>query len=139
MIWATVEDVRAELGDTAGDQDEIAREIRRAVRTLDAIAVRYPVLDDAGRVLDPDRRADVVAAVAELIRYRRDRTKAKAATPGLEIVERGGRIKSATLEVAGGTRSSGGGSVVDRDTLVPLPVIEAMQSAGMIGGSVASW
>jgi hypothetical protein len=139
MIWATVEDIRAELDNNPDDDAAVQREIDRAVRTLDGIAIRYPRLNTDQRADDTKTRADVVAAVAELIQSRRDRVKAKAATPGLEIVERGGSIKSATLTVDAGARSSSSGSGADRDSLVPASAIEALQAAGMIGGSVASW
>ncbi len=146
MIWATTDDVRTylrtSLPDTVLDED-LARDIERAARTLDAKVIRWPVLDEnTGRALDVGQRGHIVAAVSEVIRARRKAEALEEALGGdgiVEIIAAGGSIKAQSLSVSGGSKSGGGGGALigKAANRLPAEAVEALQAAGLIGGSVA--
>lgn len=144
MIWATVADVRGYLRQDeipAGEDDQqVQREVDRAVRSLVTRVLWWPELDDDERVLDTARRADVVAAVAETVRasYERRTLEASVGGAGLaRLLDRGGSVTAGKLSVSGGSRS--GGSAPARESAVPDEALDALLAAGLTGGSVASW
>lgn len=145
MVWATVAEVRDYLGDrlpAAPDvpDTEVDKAITKAVRTLSPKVLRLPALDDTDRPEDPAIKADVVAAVGEVIDAHRDRAASEKQLGGmLGIVERGGRIKAGSLEVDGTVSGGGGSGGYGREALLPIAAVEALQSAGMVGGSVPAW
>ncbi|PXY20315.1 hypothetical protein [Prauserella endophytica] len=146
MIWATTADIREYLGEdlpTDYPEAQLQRDIDAAVRTLRGKILRWPPIDETTqRAEDAEVRRDIVAAVGEVVRAKLEQRKTQAALGGLaEIVERGGRVKAGKLEVDG--TASGGGAAngvgYGRETLLPWPAVEALASAGLIGGSVATW
>jgi hypothetical protein len=146
LIWATTVEIRA-YPDSGipDDMNEATLEqlIAKAVRALERVIIRWPTVDsDAGRAFDAGVRADMIAAVAETIKARR---KAEAMEDGLgglaPILADGGSISTKTLSASTTGRSGGGGGarIGENATRVPLDAIDALQSAGLIGGSVRTW
>lgn len=152
MIWATPAEVRevwsvqqaalgtAEWPTLPEDDKAVQALIDNATRALAVKVIRWPILDDQDRPEDLEQAGHVVAAVCEVIR---DRLQTKAAVVEVggmgsaQIIASGGRVKAGNLEVQGGT--GGGGSWLASRTRVPIDAIFALQSAGMVGGSVPSW
>ncbi|MBP2331226.1 hypothetical protein JOF56_011611 [Kibdelosporangium banguiense] len=143
MIWATTAEVRDYLSDDdilPADYDEatLQRDIDKAVRKMATQILRWPCLNEDDRPDDEKVRKDVIAAVAELIKYRREQAAAAEALGGAgtaEILKAGGSISAGKTSVSGGK-----GAKVGRyaDTL-PCDTVEALEAAGMIGGSVPTW
>lgn len=144
MIWATVAEVRDHLNLPADVTDtEVQRLIDTASRTLETKIIRWPVLNDTERAEDEQQRAHLVAAVAETIRARRDNDAAVAQLGGsgvAAVIAAGGTITASKLTVSGGSRRGGSGVAVGASApRVPIEAYEALQAAGLIGGSVPSW
>lgn len=146
MIWATTTDVRDYLGERLpADFGEIAlgRYVTKAVNAIERIIVRWPLVDaTTDRALDSDVREQLVAAVAETIAARRKNEAVEESLGGLApILAAGGSISTKTLSASTGTSSAGntGAPLGDRAPRVPLDALEALQAAGLIGGSVRTW
>ncbi|ACU35587.1 hypothetical protein [Actinosynnema mirum] len=147
MIWATTPEVRAyagaDLPSSVGDA-EVQRGIDRAVRSLEASVLRWPLLDDAERPADARVRADVVAAVAETLLARRKADAVAADLGGAgatAVIAAGGTVSAGKLTVSGSRNGGSGAGVAigDAGRRPPVEAWEALAAAGMIGGSVASW
>ncbi|MEA5367716.1 hypothetical protein VA596_49855 [Amycolatopsis sp., V23-08] len=146
LIWATTAEVRAypDSGIPA-DMTEPALElaITKAVRALERVIIRWPTVDsETGRAFDDGVRADMIAAVAETIKARRKAEAVEAGLGGLApILADGGSISTKTLSAstAGRSGSGGGARIGENATRVPLDAVDALQSAGLIGGSVRTW
>lgn len=138
MIWATPDELRAQLDDIPADDTAAQQLIDRAVRSLTRIIVRWPALDDTDRAADETVRADTLAAVAETVRHQRLQDDATNQLGGLGgVIAAGGQIDTATLRVSGGTGSRAG--LGDTAPRLPLAAIDALASANLIGGSVPAW
>lgn len=141
MIWATVQEVRDELGadlPPASDLPDSAvqRLIDRSVRTLTGSVIRWPILDEDDRPEDEEQRGHVVAAVAETVRAIRESAAfAKSLNGAGVVLAAGGSISASKLAVGGGrgVRISSG--------TVPFTseAYDALLAAGMVGGPVATW
>jgi len=154
MIWATVLEVRhwwAEQQDALGvtwaalpqADGPVQMLIDSASRTLGAKIVRWPVLDDDERAEDLEQRGHLVVAVGEVIRARREAAAAVDSLGGVgaaAVIAGGGSITAGKLSVSGGGKQGSGGSRVGEAAItVPIAAYDALQAAGLIGGSVASW
>jgi hypothetical protein len=146
LIWATATEVRAypDSGIPA-DMAEFALDqlITKAVRAIERVIIRWPTVDsDTGRAFGEDVRADMIAAVAETIKARR---KAEAVEDGLgglaPILADGGSISTKTLSASttGRSGSGGGARIGENATRVPLDALDALVSAGLVGGSARTW
>ncbi|WP_018682176.1 hypothetical protein [Actinokineospora enzanensis] len=142
MIWATVDEVRGyrpALPLSGLDDAELGGLIASAVRALVPYVIRWPVVDtDTDRPADDTVRADVVAAVAELVRDRRAATLAETelgGTGAAAVIAAGGSVTAGSLTVSGGR----GARVGSTDRPVPRAALDALCSAGMVGGSVPTW
>lgn len=155
MIWATVQEIRdwwgnqqVALGVTWPElptsDAAVQMLVDSASRTLGAKIVRWPVLDDDERAEDELQRAHLVVAVGEVIRARREAAEVETSLGGAgaaAVIAGGGSITASKLTVSGGSKGSGSGgaAVGHRAIRVPLAAIDALEAAGLIGGSVASW
>jgi len=150
MIWATATEVRAAfaLGAEADGATEwpalpegdaaVDTLIVSASRALAVKVIRWPILDDNDRPEDEEQRGHLVQAVAEVIRDRRVKAVAVAQLGGqgaAAVLAGGGSVKAGNLAVSGG---SNGRWLADR-SCVPVAAVFALQSAGLIGGSVPTW
>jgi hypothetical protein len=148
MIWAEPQEVRNYLTDDpdllAGlDDAAVQRQIDMAQRRLSTMVVWWPEMDEEiDRAADEAVRASIVAAVAEVVRARREADLAATALGGaaaVEVIAGGGSVEAGSLKVAGGSRGSGGARLGSRASALPQEAIDAMFAAGLMGGGVASW
>ncbi|AUI56780.1 hypothetical protein [Amycolatopsis sp. BJA-103] len=146
LIWATPAEVRAypESGIPLDMPDDaLGQKIDKAARAIERVIIRWPTVDvETGRAFDADVRAQMIAAVAETIKARRKAEAIEASLGGLApILAAGGSISTKTLSASTGTSSSGstGAPIGDRAPRVPLDAIDALQAAGLIGGSARTW
>ncbi|ALG07667.1 hypothetical protein [Kibdelosporangium phytohabitans] len=143
MIWATPAEVREYLREELPadyPEEALSRDIDKAVRSMVPRVLRWPTVDD-----DTDRPADtqvrdyVIAAVAELIAFRRGQDAAAEELGGAgtaEVLAAGGSITAGKLSVSGGRGARVGRYTADR---LPQETIDALLAADMIGGSVSTW
>lgn len=154
MIWATPAEVRTWWTDQQAalavtwpalptTDPPVQMLIDTASRTLGAKVIRWPVLNDQERADDEQQRAHLIAAVGETIQARREATATETALGGsgaAAIIAAGGTITASKLTVSGGSRTGGSGARIGENaTTVPIAAYDALQAAGLIGGSVASW
>lgn len=146
LIWATPAEVRAYPGSGIPlemPEDVLGQYVDKAVRALEKVIIRWPTVDaDTGRAFDAEVRADMIAAVAETIKARRENETVEDSLGGLApILAAGGSISTKTLSASTGTSSSGstGAPIGERATRVPLDALDALQAAGLIGGSARTW
>ncbi|WP_439377489.1 hypothetical protein [Amycolatopsis lexingtonensis] len=146
LIWATTAEIRA-YPDSGipTDMNETALEqlIAKAVRALERVIIRWPTVDsETGRAFDAGVAADMITAVAETIKARRKADAVEASLGGLApILADGGSISTKTLSASTTGRSGGGGGsrIGENATRVPLDAVDALVSAGLIGGSLRTW
>lgn len=144
MIWATTAEVRDYLDeeDLPADypEDKLQRDIDKAVRTLVPKVLRWPIVDDdTDRPAEEGTRNEVIAAVAELIKYRREQLAAAAALGGAgtaEVLAAGGSISAGKTSVSGGRGAKVGRYSSNR---LPCETLDALLNADMIGGGVPTW
>lgn len=141
MIWATTAEVREYLGDELPadyPEDKLTRDIEKAVRSMVPKVLRWPVENEDERAEDEDTRVEVIAAVAELIKYRREQAATAAALPpaSAEVLAAGGSITAGKVSVSGGRGAKVGRYAANT---LPCETVDALLNAGMIGGSVATW
>lgn len=150
MIWATPAEVRTWWTDQQAalavtwpelpaTDPPVQGLIDTATRTLESKVIRWPILNDQERAEDEAQRAHLIAAVGETIRARRDNDTAIAQLGGTgvaAVLAAGGSIEASKLRATGGRGVLVGASNTQR---VPIEAYEALQAAGLIGGSVASW
>lgn len=147
MIWATPGEVRTYLDDDEipenTSDEKLQAMIDRCARTLGAKVIRWPVLDDdTDRAADEQQRKDIVAAVAEVVKARYAAKSLEQQLGGeaiVEVIASGGSIKAQSLAVAGGSSNSRGAKIGQAADRVPLPAIEALLAANLIGGGVPTW
>jgi hypothetical protein len=119
-------------------EDSLVRDIDRAVRAMVPEVLRWPTMDDtAERAADEYVRDELIAAVAELLKYRHEQKAAAAALGGAgtaEILAAGGSISAGKTSVSGGR-----GTQIGRHAeTLPYETVQALSNAGMVGGSVAT-
>lgn len=146
MIWATVAEVRAypDVNIPEDVQDEqLQAVIDNCVDTLETHIIRWPVLDEeTDRAADAQQRRRISGAVAEVVkaRYEAKRLAQQLGGEGLtEIIAAGGSVKAQSLAVAGGSSTSRGAKIGQAADRVPVPAIEKLLAANLIGGGAASW
>ncbi|WP_410652120.1 hypothetical protein [Amycolatopsis sp. cmx-4-54] len=146
LIWATPAEVRAYPGSGIPadmTDDVLGQYITKAVRALERVIIRWPTVDsETGRAFDAEVRTEMIAAVAETIKARRKAEAVEDSLGGLApILAAGGTISTKTLSASTGTSSAGatGAAIGERATRVPIDAIDALQSAGLIGGSARTW
>lgn len=141
LIWATTAEVRAYLGPELPNLPEadVERAITKAVNAIERIIVRWPTIDsETGRAFDAEVGKQMIAAVSETIKARR---KAEAVEDGLgglaPILAAGGSISTKTLSAS--TAGGRGAAIGENATRVPIDALDALVSAGLIGGSGRTW